>query len=179
MAGPVRVLRHVMPLAVRRRVLEQLDVGAVTDTQHRDLVDRGRLRDVDNARDERPCGERAEGERRDRAHHILEPLDRLVDIGNGDTDVVAANEAQLATTDTAKHPARRGLRTSHADHRSGCYRPHRDRALRQELPAPHPRLAHLPPPASRDDVHLLTPRRRCRSRVDAARSRREAGQCVV
>ena len=36
-----------MTLPVGRRVLEQLDAGAVTDSQHRDLVDRGRLRDID------------------------------------------------------------------------------------------------------------------------------------
>ena len=37
-----------------------------------------------------------EGQRSNRAHHVLEPLDRLIDVRHRDADVVGADEAELA-----------------------------------------------------------------------------------
>ena len=97
---PVGVARMRLAL-VGRLVLEQLDVRAVADAEHGDLVDRPRA-DRRRAGRASTCprriGDRAERQRRRRAHHVLEPSDGLADVGHGQADVVGADEPELALT---------------------------------------------------------------------------------
>ena len=78
--------------------MEQLDVGAATAADHGDLLDDRSRVDVEKVLHERArrVGERAERQRRDAAHHILEPRGGLGDVRHRDPDVVHADEAELA-----------------------------------------------------------------------------------
>ena len=63
-------------------------------------IDRPRI-DVEQVVHERAwrrIADRAERQRRARAHHVLEPIDRLGDVGHGEADMIDADEAELATT---------------------------------------------------------------------------------
>ena len=56
-------------------------------------------------------GERPERQRRDRAHDVLEPVDRLGDVRDGEPDVVGADEPELALADpVGRAPAQREAR---------------------------------------------------------------------
>ena len=87
------------PALVRCLVLEQLDVGAAAEAKHGDLVDHRTWIDAEqivHQRALRIC-DRAERQRRRRAHHVLEPGNGLADVGDGQADMVGADEAELAS----------------------------------------------------------------------------------
>jgi hypothetical protein len=96
MTRPVGVLRERRHL-VGRVVLEELDVGAATTADHRDLLDHRSWVDAEQVLHERAgrVAERAEGQRRAAAEHALEPRDRLVDVGDRDPNVIHPDETQL------------------------------------------------------------------------------------
>ena len=138
-AGPVGVLREVGSL-VRRRVVEELDVRAAPAAHHRDLVDHRLRVDVEQVLD---AGERPERQRRNAAHHVLEPGDRLVDVGNGDADVVHPDEAELAVRVSVRARARCGGRRGGGGEdggRGGHGRDDRERGEHTTHPSPRPSL---------------------------------------
>src|SRR5215210_4298202 len=96
MTGPVRVLRK-RPVLVRGVVLEELDVRAAPAAHHRDLLDHGARMDAEEVLHERAgrVGEGPEGQGRGAAHDVPEPRRRVVDVGDGEADVVHPDEAQL------------------------------------------------------------------------------------
>ena len=136
---------------VGRLVLEQLDVRAVTDTEHGDLVDHGPRIDVEQVVHERArwIAERPERQRRTRAHHVLEPLHRLVDVGNREPDVVHADEPEPAEAIVKRSRDRCTRSAGSEERRTRGYRSNL-RAVREELPPPpspprrHPLLPSLP-----------------------------------
>ena len=70
---------------------------AVTDAEHGDLVDDGTRIDVEQVVHERAgsrVAERPERQRRARAHHVLEPVDRFCDVGHREADVIHADEPE-------------------------------------------------------------------------------------
>jgi hypothetical protein len=127
-AGPavareVGVPREVRSL-IRGRVVEQLDVRALPAAHHRDLVDHRPRVDVEQVLHERArvVEERPEAQRRDAAHHVLEPVDRLPDVRDGDADVVHPDEAELAVRvagRTGARARRRGRGRRESGSRSG------------------------------------------------------------
>ena len=134
---PVRVAR-VRPALIRCLVLEELDVRAVAEAKHRDLVDHRARVDAEQIVHQRPrrIGDRAERQRRRRSHHVLEPGNGLADVGNGQPDVVGADQAKLATTVAVPAGAARAERVKCCRGGSdGC-------ALLQEISAVNPSIAH-------------------------------------
>ena len=180
MARPVGVLGMRGPL-IGRLVLEQLDRGGVPDADRRDLRDDRARIDVEQVVHERARGitEGTERERRACAHHILEPLDRLLDVGNGDTDVIRADEPELAAWNRRR---RSGTRPTRGEERSHRGRRSERRALYEKLSARHgcPEVAlavvpHVPHLASLDESRGRTLSRRVPRRQTLPTSRATRG----
>ena len=101
---PVGVLPKGLIL-VGRGVLEEFDVRPVAAAKHADLLHNRARIDVDEVGHESAdrIAERAERERVDKAKVLLEPRRRHIDVRDGDTDVVDADQTRHAGHDRV-HP---------------------------------------------------------------------------
>ncbi len=143
-AREVGVPREVRSL-VGRGVVEQLDVRALPAAHHRDLVDHRPRVDVEQVLHERArvVEERPEAQGRDAAHHVLEPVDGLPDVRDGDADVVHPDESELAVRVTGRAGARVRGRSGRGGERGGRSRDRDDRE-REERGHPASPRASLP-----------------------------------